>query len=317
MPPRGYLDKENVLYFQQWTKHHLKKLEKEAGTSVPKFEARFGKVLWTDIPPDIARRDYSILEFEQENALRLKTAFATFTDSDLTELTTGLPEPFEVESYDLKVVPIATTADMTSAARRKIDLRVSITDGQFKLVAAFGDELKKWCADWLILDGKHDFRISIGTRKILPLEDAFLQLVGTLRMEKGDCISYENTSKLSVHYIRHKKKRCYPLDDYLITIYGIREFDVDRCDSIAREERQTADFKSQPPHCEIELQNRKWMASFYAAAGHSLQTAMAMEQCLSPEDVSRYDKHWKTENILSDLPEFLQHVNSVCKILTT
>jgi hypothetical protein len=59
------------------------------------------------------------------------------------------------------------------------------------------------------------------------------------------------------------------------------------------------------------------MASFYAAAGHSLQTAMAMEQCLSPEDVSRYDKHWKTENILSDLPEFLQHVNSVCKILTT
>jgi hypothetical protein len=101
----------------------------------------------------------------------------------LTELTTGLPEPFEVESYDLKVVPIATTADMTSAARRKIDLRVSITDGQFKLVAAFGDELKKWCADWLILDGKHDFRISIGTRKILPLEDAFLQLVGTLRME--------------------------------------------------------------------------------------------------------------------------------------
>ena len=41
------------------------------------FILRFGKVLWTDMPPDIATSTYSILEFEQESTLNLKTSFAT------------------------------------------------------------------------------------------------------------------------------------------------------------------------------------------------------------------------------------------------
>ena len=59
------------------------------------------------------------------------------------------------------------------------------------------------------------------------------------------------------------------------------------------------------------------MAWFYAAAGHSLKSAMVAEQCLPPEDVSRFDQHWETESVLSDLPEFLEHVNSICEILTS
>ena len=77
------------------------------------------------------------------------------TDSDLTGLTGDVPEPFEVESYDLKVVPRTKTAGSSrlATAERKIDLRVTVTDGHFNLVAAFGDEWKKSCADWIILDG--------------------------------------------------------------------------------------------------------------------------------------------------------------------
>ena len=82
---------------------------------------------------------------------------STSTDSDLIGLTDGLPAAYEVESYDLKVLPRARTPNAdnsrSTAAERNIDLRVIVTDGHFNLVAAFGDESQKTCADWIILDG--------------------------------------------------------------------------------------------------------------------------------------------------------------------
>ena len=61
-------------------------------------------------------------------------------------------DPFVVESYDLKVIP-GQQLVAEAVAKRKIDLRVTVDEGHFKLAAAFGDEAQKSCADWICLDG--------------------------------------------------------------------------------------------------------------------------------------------------------------------
>ncbi|XP_062508181.1 uncharacterized protein LOC134184494 isoform X2 [Corticium candelabrum] len=313
LTPYGYIHEENVRYVCEWTKSKLKMLETQ--TAVPKLEARFGKVLWTDMPPDIATGTYSILEFEQESTLNLKTSFATFTDSDLTCLSVG--DPFVVESYDLKVIP-GRQLVAEYVAKRKIDLRVTVDDGHFKLAAAFGDEAQKSCADWICLDGKYDFRLSVSAREILQHRDEFQRLIDTLKKEEGDGLSYQNTPELTVHYIRHKKKRCYPVDDcYCIAIYEIQEYDVKRCLGVAKNVRLVADFQTIEPHSEVEFQNVKWMARFYARAGYDIKSAFSTEQIYFPEDVTGFDEPWTTDGIMSELPEFLEQVDNVCEILNT
>ncbi|XP_062508643.1 uncharacterized protein LOC134184893 [Corticium candelabrum] len=313
LTPYGYIHEENVRYVCEWTKSKLKMLETR--TAVPKLEARFGKVLWTDMPPDIATGTYSILEFEQESTLNLKTSFATFADSDLTCLSVG--DPFVVESYDLKVIP-GRQLVAEDVAKRNIDLRVTVDDGHFKLAAAFGDEAQKSCADWICLDGKYDFRLSVSAREILQHRDEFQRLIDTLKKEEGDGLSYQNTPELTVHYIRHKKKRCYSVDDcYRIAIYEIQEYDVKRRLGVAKNVRLVADFQTIEPHSEVEFQNVKWMARFYAGAGYDIKSAFSTEQIYFPEDVTGFDEPWTTDGIMSELPEFLEQVDNVCEILNT
>ncbi|XP_065838018.1 uncharacterized protein [Oscarella lobularis] len=305
LPPSGLIHKENLLFVRQCIFEKLQKLQSYEGQI--RLEARIGKLLWTDVPPEIASSEYDILEFEADIVSLLKSSFSTYISTSSEELTSDLGEPSVLDTYDFK---------LSSREHRRLDLRLAKTDdGHLDLYAAYKNEVKVFVANWVFLEGHHDVRLSLNTRDLISKAEPLVQeFAKTIKISRDGQLSFEIISGLRVDFIRHKIKSSYLADDLCVEVAKVEEFNGARpkYESAEGGTRITADFASSPSHYEIELQNLSWFAEFSSSSPNTtMEEFFNILKCPIPSKMTPPKKCWTPDGIVSKLPHFMEMLECV------
>ncbi|XP_065842102.1 uncharacterized protein [Oscarella lobularis] len=308
LPPSGLIHEDNLLFVRQCMLEKLKKLQTYQGQI--RIEARMGKLLWTDVPPEIASSEYDILEFEGDIVPQLKSSFATYVSTSPEDVSEDLDEPTVLDTYDFKV---------SLRELRRLDLRVTKTDdGSLECYAAYKNEEKVFVANWVFLEGQHDVRLSLNTRELVSLDEPLIQqFTKSINIGANGRVSFKIIPGFRVHFIRHKVKSSYVIENKLcVAISKVDEFNGER-PQYARAlpgTRMTAEFSSS--HYEIELQNLLWLAAFSSSSPKtSMVEFFEMLKCPVLSNLTPPEKPWIAEEIIGELPHFIDTLECVIESL--
>jgi hypothetical protein len=290
--------------------------KREKGSFVLKLEARFGKVLWRNIPEDVSEcalglTNFSHLCFSDTNHPRIfnTNVKREGVEAVKAEVADGKKKTL-LETFDIKFTVPGETE------RVSVDVRLKFDGRKPTVLLVKKNEAKVVVFDVLSLHRDHDIRMTLNFYEIVSPE--LYRVVQQLLRE----VSYDvdkqtltlppRSRELSVNFIRHKKREAYCIDDkLLLTITSIEEYK----DPLS--ELDLSGYHSDP-HIEIEFHNCAWECAFGRDVGLPPEKCLALHMenpAVSPEIARAIPHPWQPEHILEEFQEFWESLDTLNETL--
>eukprot|EP00731_Ephydatia_muelleri_P026081 Em0018g181a len=283
------------------------------GTQEEKLEARFGRMIWTNLPADYMSEGMRLNELDE----------FTYTNSDYrTSLNTSVEsvsgpcnlqkkmEGMSNASHTVDTYHLRTTI-RDSGKTKMFDVRIMLMgDGTAKILGINKDTQRKAVFNILCVQSRmHDFRLELGLQETVWKNDTHFTIIQEMvRMVSaavpGELTLVPCTNNWTVEFIRHKRRSSYilaPDNMHMVTVSQITEHEV-KCGACQAGDQLPISLNgSENNHWEVELCNLNWEPEFQRVVGMSTQEALhhylehpfaeetAVQHSLQPYAVSQKD----------------------------
>ncbi|CAI8016455.1 hypothetical protein GBAR_LOCUS10095 [Geodia barretti] len=296
--------------------------KREKGPFVLKLEARFGKVLWRNIPEDVAEcalelTNFSHLCFSDTKHSRIFNTNVKREGVEAVKAEVADERISLLETFDIKFTVPGETE------RVSVDVRLKFDGRKPTVLLVKKNEAKVVVFNVLSLHRDHDIRMTLNVYEIVQPEVSpeLYRVVHQLLREVSYDVDRETLTlpprsrELSVNFIRHKKREAYCIDDkLLLTITSIEEY---KDPPSELDLSQSSGYHSDP-HIEIEFHNCAWECAFGRDVGLPPEKCLALHMenpAVSPEIARAIPHPWQPEHILEEFQDFWESLDSLNETL--